>query len=180
MSKQKIIKLSDYLHPEMVWLDVPDEPIEFIGRKFAEMTFSLLKCPPDQKDEIVRKLSDSVIERQQLGTTGIGIGILWLESGIIEEKWMEQIYLLGIGISRKGICWRFSGPPSERSMTYDEKPVHIIAYEIGGTNFIDFNPFIAVYPKGMRLLKDKQVREALLACNTPEEVISVIRAEDDY
>lgn len=110
-------------------------------------------------DEIVTVL----LEREQLGSTGIGGGI-----GIPHGKLSSiDSIVVGFGLSREGVDFD----------SLDNKPVHIFFLLITPTN--STGSHLKVLAQISRLLKQRQFKESLVKAESTEEILQLIEAVDE-
>ena len=110
-------------------------------------------------DELVRVL----MERERLGSTGIGGGI-----GIPHGKLsgLESL-LLGFGHSNKGVDFE----------SIDGKPTHIFFLLVTPENATGLH--LKVLSRISRILKNDPFRDRLMDATNPEEIIAVIGEYDE-
>jgi PTS system nitrogen regulatory IIA component len=111
-----------------------------------------------QARELVRVL----LERERLGSTGIGGGI-----GIPHGK-MERLdsLVLGVGLSRQGVDFE----------SLDGRPTHIFFLLLTPENSAGLH--LKLLARISRILKSETFKEKLLAAADADEIRSVIAAED--
>ena len=110
------------------------------------------------------KIVEIILEREKLGSTGIGQGIA------VPHAKTDQVreVVIAFGLSRKGVNFE----------SLDEEPVYLIflvlaPVEATGTH-------LKVLAKIARLLKDKVFRNSLKSCRGgAKEVFQVIKEEDE-
>ena len=103
-------------------------------------------------DEII----DVVLEREKLGSTGVGQGVAL----------SEQIGVLGI--SKKGIEFN----------SLDGEPVYIIFLLVGPVEVT--GQHLKALSRISRLFKDKFLRQAIKDAQTKEDIVKIIQQEDSY
>ncbi|MCD6408667.1 PTS sugar transporter subunit IIA, partial [bacterium] len=110
-----------------------------------------------------KKILETVMEREKLGSTGIGQGIA------VPHAKTEQIdNLVGaLGISQNGVDFD----------SLDGEPVYIIFLLLAPTKSIGLH--LKALAKIARLLKDRVFRNALRECKTPEEAIKIIKEDEE-
>lgn len=110
-----------------------------------------------------RDLARVLLDRERLGSTGIGGGI-----GIPHGKWKGlDSLMLGFGLSRNGVDFE----------SIDGLPTHIFFLLITPENSIDIH--LKLLSQISRILKNDYFKERLLHANDPEEVIRIIGEEED-
>lgn len=109
--------------------------------------------------EIVRVL----IERERLGSTGIGGGIA-IPHGKIDGL---QSLVLGFGLSRKGVNFD----------ALDGKPTHIFFLLLSSVDSTGLH--LRVLARISKLLKEETFRQKLLRAQTADDVIRVIKEVDE-
>ncbi len=111
------------------------------------------------RDDIIRVL----MERERLGSTGIGGGI-----GIPHGKLKElDTLLLGFGLSRTGVDFE----------SMDGKPTHIFFLLLTPENSTGLH--LKVLARISRVLKNEPFKERLLAADNPDDIHAIIREEDE-
>ncbi|MEE4356971.1 MAG: PTS sugar transporter subunit IIA [Desulfococcaceae bacterium] len=110
-------------------------------------------------EELVRVL----LERERLGTTGIGGGI-----GIPHGK-LKGIdsLILGFGLSREGVDFE----------SIDGKPTHIFFLLLTPENSIDIHLRMLARISG--ILKNEIFKQRLMNAADADEILEIIRQEDD-
>ena len=109
--------------------------------------------------DLVRVLMD----REQLGSTGIGGGI-----GIPHGKLKQlESLALGFGLSRKGVDFE----------SMDNQPTHIFFLLVTPENSTGLH--LKMLARISKILKHDQIKEKLLAAANSDEIFSIIREEDD-
>ena len=111
-------------------------------------------------DEII----EVVLEREKLGSTGIGQGVA-IPHGKTDAL-TEQVGVLGI--SKKGIEFN----------SLDGEPVYIIFLLVGPVEVT--GQHLKALSRISRLFKDKFLRQAIKDAETKEDVIKIIQQEDAY
>jgi len=111
------------------------------------------------RDELVRVL----MERERLGSTGIGGGI-----GIPHGKLkpLEQL-VLGFGISRAGVDFE----------SMDGKPTHIFFLLLTPENSTGLH--LKVLARISRILKNDPFKEKLMSAARTEDIYAIIQEEDE-
>jgi PTS system nitrogen regulatory IIA component len=152
------MKIMDFLSPDAVIVD-----LKAADKKSAIVELvDVLKTSKKIKktDEIV----DVVLEREKLGSTGIGQGVA-IPHGKTDVL-QEQTGVLGF--SRKGIEFN----------SLDGEPVHIIFLLVGPVEVA--GQHLKALSRISRLFKDKFLRQAIRDASTSQEVIKIIQQEDSY
>jgi len=109
--------------------------------------------------DLVRVLMD----REQLGSTGIGGGI-----GIPHGKLKQlESLALGFGLSRKGVDFE----------SMDNQPTHIFFLLVTPENSTGLH--LKMLARISKILKHDQIKEKLLIAADSDEIFSIIREEDD-
>jgi PTS system nitrogen regulatory IIA component len=120
-----------------------------------------------QKTKKIKKNADvieTVLEREKLGSTGIGQGVA-IPHGKTDAV-AEQIGALGI--SQKGVEFN----------SLDGEPVHLIFLLVGPVEVA--GQHLKALSRISRLFKDKFFRQALREAKSVEEVVKIIQQEDEY
>lgn len=109
-----------------------------------------------------RDLMDVLLERERLGSTGIGGGI-----GIPHGKLADlKNPLLGFGISHQGVDFD----------AIDQQPVHLFFILLTPSNATGTH--LGLLARISRLLKDENVKEQLRQAHSPQAVRAIIAAND--
>ncbi len=109
-------------------------------------------------EELVKVL----MERERLGSTGIGGGI-----GIPHGKLKDlDSLILGFGLSRQGVDFE----------SMDGRPTHIFFLLMTPENSAGVH--LKLLARISRLLKDDDFKEKLTKAETPEEILSIIGETD--
>lgn len=104
-----------------------------------------------------------LLERERLGSTGIGGGI-----GIPHGKMKDlENLLLGIGLSRQGIDFE----------SIDGRPTHIFFLLVTPENSTGLH--LKVLARVSRILKNEPFRENLMNAADRDEIFEIIRREDE-
>lgn len=106
----------------------------------------------------------TLLEREALGSTGIGQGVAIPHGKAPAIK--EQAAALGI--SKRGVEFE----------SLDGEPVHIIFLLVAPPDAAGNH--LKALAKVSRLLKDKFFRQALKDAKSAEEILTIIREEDEY
>ena len=110
-------------------------------------------------EEVMRVL----LEREQLGSTGIGGGI-----GIPHGKLKGlKSLVLGFGLSRKGVDFE----------SIDGKPTHIFFLLVTPENSTGLH--LKLLARISRILKNDLFKERLMQATDSIEILSIIKEEDD-
>lgn len=109
------------------------------------------------------KILETVMEREKLGSTGIGQGIA------IPHAKTDQIndIVCALGISQNGVDFD----------SLDGEPVYIIFLVLAPTKSI--GQHLKTLAKIARLLKDKVFRNSLRNAKTPAEALKIIKEDEE-
>ena len=150
------MKMMDFLHEKAVSVDIKATKKSDVIKELVDLlsqTHSL-----KQNDKLIKTL----MNRESLGSTGIGqgIGIPHAKSDIVHE-------LIGVlGISKAGVDFD----------SLDGEPTHIFILLVAPEDAA--GPHLKALAKISRMLKDKFVRDSLIAAKDPKAVIDIISQED--
>lgn len=150
------MKILDVLSREAAIVD-----LKSVDKKgvLGELAAPVARISGVDQDELVRIL----LERERLGSTGIGGGI-----GIPHGKMKGLTNLiLGFGLSKKGVNFE----------SIDGRPAHIFFLLITPENSTGLH--LKLLARISRMLKNDQFRQKLMSAADPDEVITIIRGEDD-
>ena len=104
-----------------------------------------------------------LLEREHLGSTGIGGGI-----GIPHGKMKDlESLVLGFGLSRKGVDFE----------SLDGKPAHIFFLLITPENSTGLH--LKLLARISRILKNEPFKDRLIGAADRDEILSIIKEEDE-
>jgi len=150
------MRILDVLHEETILVDLQAKDKKGI---LEELVGPVSAKTGINHDELVKKL----MERERLGSTGIdgGIGI---PHGKIKNL---DALIMGFGLSKRGVDFE----------SIDKQPTYLF--------FLLFTPenstglHLKLLARISRLLKNNEFRKKLLDATSKEEVISIIKEEDE-
>jgi PTS system nitrogen regulatory IIA component len=149
------MKILDVLPREAILADLKARDKKSILEELVEPIARLKEA---NADELVLVL----LERERLGSTGIGAGI-----GIPHGKLKNlDDLVLGFGLSRKGVDFE----------SMDNRPTHIFFLLMTPENSTGLH--LKVLARISKLLKNETFRERLLGATTSEEIYGIIKDED--
>ena len=150
------MKIMDFLCQEAIILDLKAQDKESAVNEMVDALTKLKKIK-NSKEAI-----EALMQREKLGSTGIGQGVAIPHSRCDFIK--EQIAMLAI--SKKGV--EFSA--------LDGNPVNIIFLLLcpGDSK----GEHLQAMAKISKMLKDKYLRKAVLEANTTQDVLSIIQKAD--
>ncbi|MCX8082672.1 MAG: PTS sugar transporter subunit IIA [bacterium] len=151
------MKITDFLKDDCILIGIKSRETK---GAIAELLDLLKKRGYiNNTDEIL----ESVLEREKLGSTGIGGGI-----AVPHTKTDQIENLVGaVGISENGVSFD----------ALDGEPVYIIFLILAPTKSIGLH--LKALAKIARLLKDKTFRNALRKASSPVEVFNIIKEDEE-
>ena len=152
------MKIMDFLSQDAIIVDLKATDKKSAIVELAEVLKNTKKIK--NSDNII----NIVLERERLGSTGIGQGVA-LPHGKTDLL-QEQIGVLGI--SRKGIEFN----------SLDGETFHIIFLLVGPVEVA--GQHLKALSRISRLFKDKFLRQAIKEAKTTQEVVKLIQQEDAY
>ncbi|MCL2485635.1 MAG: PTS sugar transporter subunit IIA [Endomicrobia bacterium] len=152
------MKIMDFLNSDAIIVDLKATDKKSAIVELAEVLKDTKKAK--KIDEII----EVVLEREKLGSTGIGQGVA-IPHGKTDLL-QEQVGVLGI--SRKGIEFN----------SLDGEPVHIIFLLVGPVEVA--GQHLKALSRISRLFKDKFLRQAIRDAKTKEDILKIIQQEDSY
>ncbi len=152
------MKIMDFLNADAITVDLQATDKKSAIVELVEVLKSTKKVK--KTDEII----EVVLEREKLGSTGIGQGVA-IPHGKTDVL-QEQVGALGI--SRKGIEFN----------SLDGEPVHIVFLLVGPVEVA--GQHLKALSRISRLFKDKFLRQAIRDAKTKEEIVKIIQQEDAY
>ena len=152
------MQILDFLNSKAISTDLKASDKKGIIKELLD----LLITSADVKAEDKNALSDVIMDREMLGSTGIGLGI-----GIPHCKSPRVKNLVAaFGISKKGVLFD----------SLDGEPVYIFFLLLAPQNTA--GPHLKALARISRLLKEKYFRDALKKAVDPKDVLKIIREED--
>ena len=150
------MKILDVLHKEAILVNLEAQDKKGI---LEELVAPVARISGVNHKDLVRVL----MERERLGSTGIGGGI-----GIPHGKLNDlKSLVLGFGLSRQGIDFE----------SIDGKPTHIFFLLVAPEDSTGLH--LKVLAQISRTLKNELFRERLLNAADRDEIVSVIEEEDE-
>ena len=152
------MNLSQICKETCISLDVPDKSKPEILRYMAKL------AAHSGKIESVDLLVESLQVREEIKTTGIGLGVA-IPHGTAEGV---DGLVLALGISKKGIEFD----------SLDEKPVHLIFLLAGELQLQ--TSFLSILSKISRLFRDQSFRQDVIAASDAQEILALIQSKEDH
>ncbi len=150
------MKISDVLHKEAIVCGLTAQDKEGV---ISEIGKTLSRVSGIGSEEIIRVLT----EREYLGSTGIGGGI-----GIPHGKMKElEAPVMAFGLSRIGVDFE----------SLDGKPVHIFFVLLTPENASSLH--LKLLAGVAKILRNEPFRQRLLMAKNSEEVLAVLRDEEE-
>lgn len=150
------MKILDVLQNEAIISDLKSQDKKGI---LEELVSPIARITGVNHKDLVRVLMD----REQLGSTGIGGGI-----GIPHGKLKQlESLALGFGLSRKGVDFE----------SMDNQPTHIFFLLVTPENSTGLH--LKMLARISRILKHDQIKEKLLNAGNTDEILSIIKEEDE-
>lgn len=152
------MKIMDFLDPKSIILSLKEKDKKGIIKELIDILAQNRRVK--DKEEAFK----SVMEREKLGSTGVGLGI-----AIPHGRTSAVDKLVGaLGISKEGVDFE----------SLDGEPVHFV--------FLILSPldatgdYLRAISRVARFFKDKFFREALKNVSSVEEAIKIIKQEDSF
>ncbi|HAO21877.1 MAG TPA: PTS fructose transporter subunit IIA [Desulfobacteraceae bacterium] len=150
------MRISALLNSETITCGLMSQDKEGV---IAELAEPLAKISGMAVEELIRVLMD----RERMGSTGIGSGI-----GIPHGKSKELSEpIMAFGLSRKGIDFE----------SLDKKPAHIFFMLITPENAPNIH--LKLLSGIAKILRNEPFRQRLMMAKTPDEVITILRDEEE-
>jgi len=148
----------DFLNPKAITTNLQANDKKGIIKELLDLLIKAGDIDSKDKDALL----DVILEREALGSTGIGLGI-----GIPHGK-SERVKNLvaSFGVSAKGIDFD----------SLDGDPSHIFFLLLAPQDTA--GPHLKALARISRLLKEKYIREALKKSADPKDVLKIIKEED--
>ena len=151
------MKITEFLDKRGIKMDVESSEKEDVLKELVDV-LSEVKDVGDKK--LILK---ALIDRESLGSTGIGQGIA-IPHGKTEK--VKEIVAV-LGISRKGVNFD----------ALDGEPVYLFFLLVAPKD--NPGPHLKALAQISRLLRDSFFCELIKRCQTPEEVFELIRKEEE-
>lgn len=147
------MKVSDYLERDNCIMDLKAQDMEGAIREIAKILSSSGKIAKEEK------FINDVLERESLGSTGIGnnVAIPHARTTAVREL------VVSFGKSKTGIEFK----------ALDGVPVNLIF--LMGADPKELNVYLRLLAELSKLLMNSSFRQELLAASKPEDVINVIK-----
>lgn len=152
------MKIMDFLSPEAVSVDLEAQDKKNLVKELVGLLIKSGEIKEKDKEKVIKVL----LEREALGSTGIGQGI-----AIPHGKFAGVQKLIGAcGISRNGVD--FESLDGERAYIF----FLLVAPEDSA------GPHLKALARVSRLLKDKYLRDTLKSAKDAKALIKIIKQED--
>lgn len=152
------VNLLDFLPKGAIQLDLQSQAKKEVLKELVNLLTSAHKIRNPEK------ILEALSEREELGSTGIGQGIA-IPHGKSDS--VKEV-VAALGISKKGIDFD----------ALDGEPVYLFFMLVAPSNAAGIH--LKILAKISRLLKDKFFRQALRESKNPEEVLKLIKEENEY
>lgn len=150
------MKILEALHHDAILTDLISRDKSGIIEELAAPVARIIGV---SRAELVKVL----MERERLGSTGIGMGI-----GIPHGKLKDiDTLFMGFGLSRKGVDFD----------SLDGRPAHLFFMLITPESSTGLH--LKALARLARMLKNEAFKEMLFRAKTSEDIIAVIQAEDE-
>jgi len=150
------MKIRDVLHKDSILPEIDSADKKGV---LEELSAPVAQLAGISSDELVRVL----LERERLGSTGIGGGI-----GIPHGKLKHiESLVLGFGLSRRGVAFD----------SIDGKPTHIFFLLVTPENSTGLH--LKVLARISRILKNEPFKAKLMAADGVDEIYAIIAEEDE-
>ena len=150
------MKILDALKPEAIIADLQSTDKKSVLEELSSPVAGLFNI---EKDDLV----DILMQRESLGSTGIGGGI-----GIPHGKLKGlETLMLGFGLSRRGVDFE----------SMDGRPTHIFFLLVTPENSTGLH--LKLLARISRILKNDPFKAKLMAAGSAEEIIGIIAEEDE-
>ncbi|NQT95376.1 MAG: PTS sugar transporter subunit IIA [Candidatus Omnitrophica bacterium] len=150
------MKIMDFLDKDAIIVDLKGTKKEEIIKELVALLANTHKI--NKKDNLVKTL----MAREALGSTGIGqgIGIPHAKSDVVKEL------IAVLGISHKGVDFD----------SLDGEPTYIFFLLVAPEDAA--GPHLKALARISRILKDKYLRDSLIAAKDKEAALKIISQED--
>lgn len=151
-----IVKITDYMSEELILLNLKAKNKD---EALKELSALIGKSEKIEKKDVIYK---TLLERENLGSTGIGKGV-----AIPHAKTdAAESLTIAFGISKEGVDFK----------SLDQEKVKI--FFVFASPFKDSQIYLKVLARISRLIRDENFREKLLNCENAKEVLECIDKEE--
>ncbi|MDA8139239.1 MAG: PTS sugar transporter subunit IIA [Desulfobacteraceae bacterium] len=150
------MKILDVLTKDTISIDLKATDKKGVLKELAAPAAKVAGATPE---ELVKIL----LERERLGSTGIGGGI-GIPHGKL--KHLDQL-VLGFGLSRRGVDYE----------SIDRRPTHIFFLLLTPEDSAGLH--LKVLARISRLLKNDDLKAQLMRAASPDEILEIIRDKDE-
>ena len=151
-----IVKITDYMSEELILLNLKAKNKD---EALKELSALIGKSKKIEKKDVIYK---ALLERENLGSTGIGKGV-----AIPHAKTdAAESLTIAFGISKEGVDFK----------SLDQEKVKI--FFVFASPFKDSQIYLKVLARISRLIRDENFREKLLNCENAKEVLECIDKEE--
>jgi len=152
-----MVKLSQFLDPQCIKLDLEAKRKKDTIREMVDLLFQTGKMKDSQK------VQEEIIQREKMGTTGIGGGIA------IPHIMTDQIHQTIMAFGRKKEGVKFD--------SLDEQPAYLIFLLVGPKQ--DARLHLKVLCGLSRFLHNPQFKKALLEAQENREIIRIFQDQEE-
>jgi len=151
------MKIIDFLKEKAIIPDLKSTDKEGVIKELVSLLERNGEIPGKEK------IAKVILEREKLGSTGIGQGIAVPHAKTDDVK---QI-VIAFGLSQRGVNFE----------SLEGEPVYILFLVLAPIGSIGIH--LKVLAKVARLLKDKAFRNSIRSCKGAKEIFRVIKKEDE-
>lgn len=152
------VNLLDFLPDSAIQVDLQSQTKKEVLKELVSILIAAHKLK--NCDDIL----EALLEREELGSTGIGQGIAIPHGKCNSVKQVVAV----MGVSKKGIDFD----------ALDGEPVYLFFMLVAPMNSSGIH--LKILAKISRVLKDKFFRQALREANGPQEMLKLIKEENEY
>ena len=152
------MKIGDILSKEVIAVNLEKTDKQGAVEELVDLLIKAGKVSKKDRGKIIQ----TIMEREELGSTGIGQGVA-IPHGKCD--YVDSLVAV-LGISKKGVEFD----------SLDGEPVYILFLLLATTS--SAGPHLKALAKVSRLLKDKFFREKLMKAKIKKEVIDIIVKEE--
>ena len=150
------MKIVDFLKPELIIEEIHAQDKQGMLKEFSEQIEKTMGIKAE-------KIFNVLMEREKLGSTGIGEGVA-IPHGKLHDL---KEFVCCFGKSERGIDFE----------AIDGKPVHLVFLLLAPEN--SAGTHLKALAKISKILKDPNFRKQLLQTHGAKEIYQIIKEEDD-
>jgi len=152
------MKILDFLNPKAIKVDLQSSDKKSAIKELIDILLTAKEINPAKKDELTKV----VMDREALGSTGIGQGVAIPHGKSSSVKRL----IAALGISRKGINFE----------SLDGDPARIFFLLLAPED--SAGPHLKALARISKVLKEKSFRDLMCKCASEKELLKILKEAD--